>query len=120
EVSSPGENAQVDNGGSGNGGNNGGNNGGGQTGTCPTGTTQTTAVGNNTTCAITGTLTSNLTLTSGVIYQLNGRVDVGADIGADGNRAGGQSVTLTVQPGVRIFGAGTNDFMVVNRGSRIV
>jgi uncharacterized membrane protein len=118
-VTSPGENNQVDSGGSGGGGTGGGGTGG-QTGTCPTGTTAVTSVGNNTTCAISGTLRSNLTLTSGVIYQLNGRVDVGVDVGGDGNRAGGQSVTLTIQPGVRVFGSGTNDFIVVNRGSRIV
>lgn len=119
EVTSPGENSQVDNGGN-SGGNNGGNNGGGQTGTCPAGTTTEPTVGNNTTCGISGVLTSNLTLTSGVIYQLKGRVDVGADVGAAGNKAGGQSVTLTIQPGVRVFGAGTTDFLVVNRGSRLV
>ena len=95
-VTSPGETDQVDSGG---GGTDGGSGGGtdGQTGTCPTGTTETTSVGNNTTCELTGTLLSNLTLTSGVIYQLTGRVEVGADVGSDGNTAGGQSVTLTVQ-----------------------
>ena len=118
-VSSPGETNQVDTGGGSSGGGTGGGTGG-QTGTCPTGTTATTSVGNNTTCSISGTLTSNLTLTSGVIYQLNGRVDVGVDVGGDGNKAGGQSIALTIQPGVRIFGAGTSDFLVVNRGSRIV
>lgn len=119
EVTSPGETNQVDNGGTG-GGTGGGGGGGGQTGTCPAGTTVEPTVGNNTTCGISGTLTSNLTLTSGVIYQLKGRVDVGTDVGAAGNRAGGQSITLTIQPGVRIFGAGTTDFMVVNRGSKLI
>ncbi len=118
-VTSPGETSQVDTGGGGTGG--GGTGGtGGQTGTCPAGTTAVTSVGNNTTCALSGTLLSNLTLTSGVIYQLNGRIDVGADVGGDGTKTGGQSVTLTVQPGVRVFGAGTSDFIVVNRGSRII
>ena len=119
EVTSPGETNQVDNGGTG-GGTGGGGGGGGQTGTCPAGTTVEPTVGNNTTCGISGTLTSSLTLTSGVIYQLKGRVDVGTDVGAAGNRAGGQSITLTIQPGVRIFGAGTTDFMVVNRGSKLI
>ncbi len=119
EVSSPGENAQVDNGGSG--GNNGGNNGGGgQTGTCPTGTTTVASVGNNTTCALSGVITSNLTLTSGVIYQLNGIVEVGVDVGGNGNRAGGQAVTLTVQPGVRIFGTSGQTALQINRGSKIM
>lgn len=120
-VTSPGETNQVDDGGNdGDGGGSGGGGGGGETGTCPTGTSEVTAVGNNTTCELTGTLLSNLTLTSGVIYQLSGRVEVGADIGADGNAAGGQSVTLTVQPGVRVFGNSGADFLQVNRGSQLI
>jgi len=118
-VTSPGGSGQVDGGsGGGTGGTGGGT--GGQTGTCPTGTTATTSVGNNTTCAISGVIGQNLTLTSGVIYQLNGRVEVGSDVGGDGNRAGGQVVTLTIQPGVRVFGNSGADFIQVNRGSRIV
>lgn len=119
EVSSPGENAQVDNGGTG-GNNGGGNNGGGQTGTCPTGTTAVASVGNNTTCGLSGVITSNLTLTSGVIYQLSGIVEVGVDVGANGNRAGGQAVTLTVQPGVRVFGTSGQTALQINRGSKII
>jgi hypothetical protein len=120
DVSSPGETEQVDNGG---GGNNGGGNGGtgGQTGTCPTGTvTQTERVGGNTTCGLSGVITSNLTLTSGVIYQLDGVVEVGVDVGGNGNKAGGQSVTLTIQPGVKIFGTSGQTALQVNRGSRII
>ena len=118
-VSSPGETDQVDNGGSGN---NGGNNGGtgGQTGTCPTGTTTVTSVGNNTTCGLSGVITSNLTLTSGVIYQLTGIVEVGVDVGATGNKAGAMPVTLTVQPGVKVFGTSGQSGLQINRGSRIV
>ncbi len=120
-VTSPGETDQVDSGGGGTGGDGGGDGGtGGQTGTCPTGTTVAASVGNNTTCELTGTLLSNLTLTSGVIYQLTGRVEVGADVGSDGNTAGGQPVTLTIQPGVRIFGNSGADFLQVNRGSRLI
>ncbi|MDX2224951.1 MAG: hypothetical protein SFV21_19505 [Rhodospirillaceae bacterium] len=118
-ITSPGGTGQVDGGSSGGGGGTGGGTGG-QTGTCPTGTTAGTAVGNNTTCILTGVITQNLTLTSGVIYQLNGRVEVGNDTGGDGNRAGGLAVTLTIQPGVRVFGQSGADFLQVNRGSRIV
>ena len=118
-ITSPGSSGQVDAGtGGGSVGGTGGT--GGQTGTCPTGTTATSAVGNNTTCAISGVINQNLTLTSGVIYQLNGRVEVGSDVGGDGNKAGGQVVTLTIQPGVRVFGNSGADFIQVNRGSRIV
>jgi trimeric autotransporter adhesin len=120
-VTSPGGSGQVDAGSTGGGTGGGGTGGGGQTGTCPTGTTVVTpGVGNNTTCAISGVIAQNLTLTSGVIYQLNGRVEVGNDIGADGNRAGGQVVTLTIQPGVRVFGNSGADFLQVNRGSRLI
>ncbi len=120
-VTSPGGNTQVDGGTSGSGGGStgGGGTGGGQSGTCPTGTTATASVGNNTTCALSGVITQNLTLTSGVIYQLNGRVEVGNDTGGDGNRAGGLAVTLTIQPGARIFGNSGADFLQVNRGSRL-
>ena len=41
-------------------------------------------------------------------------------VGASGNRAGGQPVTLTVQPGVRVFGTSGQTALQVNRGSRIV
>ncbi len=118
-VTSPGGGNQVDSGGGGDsGGGSGG--GGGDTGTCPTGTTETTSVGNNTTCSVSGQLLSNLTLTSGVIYQLEGVVEVGADIGGDGNKVGGQSVTLTIQPGVRVFGQTGADALQINRGSQII
>jgi len=95
---------------------------GGSTATCPSGFTQLAAIGSNTVCQITGTLLQNLTVPfrTGVVYRLSGRVDVGSDIGGDGNRPGGQRATLTIEPGVRIFGETGGDYLVINRGSQIV
>jgi uncharacterized membrane protein len=106
----------------GGGGGGGGSGGGGSTATCPTGFTQLAAIGANTVCQITGTLLSNLTVPfrTGVVYRISGRVDVGADIGGDGARPGGQRTTLTIEPGVRLFGESGGDYIVVNRGSQIV
>jgi uncharacterized membrane protein len=101
----------------------GGNGGGGNGGTvsCPTGFTQTGSVGDFTACEVSGQILSNLTLEAvdGVAYRINGRIDVGADIGADGNKAGGQSARLTIEPGAVVYGASGADYIVVNRGSQI-
>jgi hypothetical protein len=35
----------------------------------------------------------------GAVYQIAGPVNVGTDVGGDGAAAGGQAVTLTIQPG---------------------
>ncbi|WP_411818755.1 hypothetical protein [Hyphococcus sp. DH-69] len=108
----------------GGGNNGGGNNGGGNgnTAECPTGFTTGTSVGGLTVCNISGSILGDLTLpyVSGVAYQLNGRVDVGIDVGADGATPGGSAGTLTIEPGVTVFGASGADYLVVNRGSRLV
>lgn len=104
------------------GGGSGGGGGGSGSGTCPTGFATGTAVGGLTTCTLSGTILSNLTIPAvqGVAYQISGRVDVGVDIGADGNRSGGARATLTVEPGVILFGSSGADYLVINRGSQIV
>lgn len=91
---------------------------------CPAGTTDVGVIGSFRSCRIPSLITGSLTLqrAAGVAYEMNGRVDVGVDIGAAGNAAGGSSATLTVQPGVLIYANTTNaenDFLVVNRGSRL-
>lgn len=88
---------------------------------CPTGYTDRGVIANRRNCEISGRITSNLAIANlpGTIYSLAGRVDVGSDVGGDGAAAGGQSVTLTVDPGVVIFASSGLDFLVVNRGSRI-
>lgn len=72
-------------------------------------------------CQITGTITGNYTLEQidGLVYSLGGRVDVGVDVGGDGNAADGAPGVLTVEPGVVVIGAGTADYLVVQRGSRL-
>ncbi len=53
---------------------------------------------------------------AGVIYSLGGRVDVGTDQGAASTNT---VVTLTIDPGVTVFGATGVSFLAVNRGNRI-
>lgn len=105
----------------------GGATGGGSTGgggaTCPAGTTAAaTGLGGNTVCNVGGEIVNNLTLPriNNVVYRINGRVDVGRDLGADGAASGGAAATLTIEPGVRLFGDVAGDILIVNRGSRIV
>jgi hypothetical protein len=79
---------------------------------CPSGTTTITSVdGDTTTCQISGTITSDLTLTEGNLYALSGAVFVGED-NAD-------SATLTIEPGAVVYGSSGNDYLVVSRGSEI-
>lgn len=72
-------------------------------------------------CEISGRISDDYTLQKlpGVIYSLAGPVNVGTDVGGDGALAGGDAVTLTIQAGVVIFGSSGNDYLVINRGSRI-
>jgi hypothetical protein len=65
-----------------------------------------------------------LTATAGVAYMIDGRVDVGIDLG--GSQAGnstGRAAILTIDPGVVLFGNSgvdaTPDVLIVNRGSRL-
>lgn len=83
---------------------------------CPVGTTPTTVAG-NTQCILPATITSNLTLVAGFIYQLAGPTFVGTDLGGAST---GTGVTLTIQPGVTVAGVGLNSVLVVPRGNRLV
>jgi hypothetical protein len=90
---------------------------------CPTGTNNVGVVGNFRSCRLPALLTGNVSLPklAGVAYEINGRVDVGVDVGGGGT-ASTQTGVLTVAPGVVIYANTTNadnDFLVVNRGSRI-
>jgi hypothetical protein len=79
---------------------------------CPAGTTSIAPVdGTTTTCRVSGRITSDLRLTAGNHYALSGAVFVGND-NAD-------SATLTVDPGVVVYGSSGNDYLVVSRGSKI-
>jgi trimeric autotransporter adhesin len=99
----------------------GGGGGGGGTASCPAGFTEGAAVGGLTTCNLAGTYLSDLTLpfVSGIAYAIDGRVDIGVDVGADGTNPNGTAATLTIAPGVTVFGRTGADYIVVNRGSQI-
>ena len=103
------------------GGGGGGGGGGAGTASCPAGFTAGASVAGLTTCNLSGTYLTNLTLrkVAGVAYAVNGRVDIGVDTGADGARAGGSVASLTIEPGVTVFGRSGADYIVVNRGSQI-
>ncbi|SOB86940.1 hypothetical protein SAMN06297144_2058 [Sphingomonas guangdongensis] len=90
---------------------------------CPTGTNDGGIVGNYRACRLPALLTGNVTLArlAGVAYEINGRVDVGVDAGGTGTGST-QTGILTIQPGVVLYANTTNtdnDFLIVNRGSRI-
>lgn len=92
---------------------------------CPTGYTDVGVIGSFRGCRLPSLITGNTTLAKlpGVAYEINGRVDVGIDLGGSGTAPGGQSAILTVQPGVVLYANTTNadnDFLIVNRGSRIL
>lgn len=132
DVASPGEGVIISPppSGGGNGGNNGGgNNGGGNDGDlnaapCPVHDNiqeLATRVAGHRVCQVSGVVTQDLTLADleGVLYSLRGGVRVGVDVGGDGNKAGGQSATLTVEPGVLVYGSSGADFLLIERGSQI-
>ncbi|MEM7739759.1 MAG: hypothetical protein AAF225_03040, partial [Pseudomonadota bacterium] len=94
-------------------------------GDCPAGTFQNTNRSipsdrsESIICTLTGTLTSDVTLVAGALYELSGSVFVGDDLGA-ADSAGG--VTLTVPAGVTIFAASDDpevDTLIVSRGNQI-
>ncbi|MCU4674315.1 hypothetical protein N7931_01605 [Catenovulum sp. 2E275] len=86
---------------------------------CPQGTTEVAEVtAGQLTCAISGTLTEDVTLSPGAVYQLTGAVIVGKDIAAQGYTTA-DSATLTIEPGVTVFGQSGADYLIVSRGSKI-
>lgn len=70
-------------------------------------------------CTLPARLTRSSTLPrlAGVLYELNGRVDVGTDQGA--TTTGTTNVVLTIEPGVIIYGATGTSWLAVNRGNSI-
>ncbi len=79
---------------------------------CPAGTTEGDSINGTPSCTLSGTISSDLTLTRGNYYVLDGKVVVGGD--------NTSSATLTVQSGTTIVGDDDEDFLVISRGSRIV
>ncbi|MFT6701832.1 MAG: hypothetical protein ACJAUM_001698, partial [Pseudomonadales bacterium] len=79
---------------------------------CPAGTTTIPAVdGTTNTCQISGRITTDMRLTTGNHYALSEAVFVGGD--------NANSATLTVDPGVVVYGSSGADYLVVSRGSKI-
>ncbi|MDG6077786.1 hypothetical protein E3U23_01060 [Erythrobacter litoralis] len=74
-------------------------------------------------CTLPARINASTTLPyiEGVLYRLNGRVDVGTDGGPSANDTDGASdtnVELTIEPGVIVFASGSS-FLNVNRGNTI-
>jgi len=72
-------------------------------------------------CILPDRIVADLSLPNrpGTVYSLAGRVEVGRDLGGDGRDPSGIPVTLTIEPGVVVFGSGGLDYLVVNRGSKL-
>ena len=92
---------------------------------CATGFADAGTIGNYRVCRIPNSINADLTIParSGTAYQINGRVDVGIDVGGAATpNATGRTAILTIEPGALIFGNGgdaDNDYLVINRGSQI-
>lgn len=95
--------------------------GGPFTGATPAGFTDLGVVNNKRVFGLPARFTQDTTLQNipGSVYSIGGPVNVGTDVGGDGAAQGGQAVTLTVQPGVIVIASTGNDYLVVNRGSRL-
>lgn len=63
-------------------------------------------------CVLTGTITSNVTLTKNIQWILSGGVYIGGD--------NVQNATLTINPGTQIFGQSGADYLWIRRGSKIL
>lgn len=86
---------------------------------CPAGTLDSEVLLGRKVCSLQGSITSDMTLVTGNYYKIDGKVSVGNDIGASGTATGGSSATLTIEPGVTLFGESGNDYLVIKRGSKL-
>lgn len=95
---------------------------GGPPADCPTGLANAGLVANGTlrACQLPGSITGDLTLPSraGTVYAISGRTQVGTDGGVDPASATGRA-SLTIEPGVRLYGSSGSDYLIVHRGSRL-
>ena len=89
---------------------------------CPSGTSDLGVIANRRNCRISNEIRGDTRLQNlaGTIYSFSGRVNVGADVGGNGQAAGGAAARLTIDPGVTLFASSGADFIVVNRGSQIL
>lgn len=90
--------------------------------TCPSGTLNGGLVAGLRNCQLPNLITGTLSLdkVAGVVYSINGRVQVGDDLGANpaAPLAGSKGV-LNIAPGVKLFGSAGLDYLIVSRGSQI-
>jgi hypothetical protein len=95
--------------------------GGAFTGPAPAGFIDRGVVNNRRVFELPARFTQDTTIQNfpGAVYQISGPVNVGTDVGGDGNATGGQAVTLTVQPGTIFIATDGTSYLVVNRGSRL-
>ncbi|WP_419808281.1 hypothetical protein [Sphingomonas sp.] len=72
-------------------------------------------------CALPARLNASSILprTTGVLYNMSGRVDVGTDQGPTEEATDAADVTLTIQPGVIVFADAGPSFININRGNQI-
>ena len=78
---------------------------------CPAGTTQAVnTVGGKTACILKGTYTSDLNLTRDKHYVLDGRVAIGDE---------SRPAVLSIESGTKVIGSSADDFLIIQRGSRI-
>ena len=108
---------------------------------CPAGTTATNEAvpagrSESAVCRLNRPVTSNVTLTSGNLYEIEGSTFVGVDLGPDpaAPLANGVAASLTIEPGVTLFAeggatsnplpgagdTGPDDLLVVSRGSQLI
>ncbi len=111
-------------------------------GSCPSGTAEQSSVlagptGTWRVCRLPALITTSMTLPkiAGLIYEINGRVNVGCDGGFTAPVAGtpytsstvgcttpltaDTNVTLSIAPGVILYGATGQSWLTVNRGNKI-
>jgi len=86
---------------------------------CPTGTTETGLIEGKKVCTLEGIYTSDITLSRGNYYALDGKIQIGTDMGSDGTKSGGAAAILTIEAGVTLFGESGSDYLVIMRGSKI-
>lgn len=83
---------------------------------CPTGTTA--VQGQPRTCLLTGTITQPVRLVNSATYLLQGKVQIGGPLLANGTVQ--NPTTITIEPGTLIRGAtGGLDYLQINAGSKI-
>src|SRR3546814_14581030 len=86
---------------------------------CPSGTTDVGEIAGLVNCQLPSRIIGDFTLpkVDGVVFSLNGRTDVGEDMGGDAANPNPQprEGTPTVEPGVTVLASTGSDFLMGNR-----